>query len=86
MPILAILALMWVASLSSCVSHEAEAFATADDGRVYKGERIDLYSVKDEVKDYLCSRVDCPDHFTVDELKLNGSQFAAVKASFHFYF
>jgi hypothetical protein len=84
MPIFMILALMWVAVVSGCTSHDAQAMTTVEAHKDY-GDRLDL-SARDQIKAYLCKEIDCPDHFTVDELKTSGRQFSAIHVSAHYVF
>jgi hypothetical protein len=82
MPIIFLLAMMWVASLSSCASHAMER---QDTNRQYT-EKLDANPLRDQVKEFICSQVECPEHVHIDELKMNGGQFASVRVSTHYVF
>ena len=63
MRVLAILALMWVASLSSCVSHDAKAFTITQ--APIASKHLDLSS---PVRGYIHDSLGMPNYLTIQAL------------------
>lgn len=82
MPVVFILLLMWVGSLSACAQNAAAM--SIEDSRDYD-RKIDI-NVRDQVETYVCRRVGCDIPLHVDEFKTHGAQIAALHVSFHAYF
>lgn len=80
MNIFGFLAVIWVGIVSACTQN-ANAFSTeqhADDK-----QHVEL---SQPVKDYICSEIYCPQHFTIEQIKLENDKFAAAKIEVHYAF
>ena len=72
-----IMALMFLSPLAMCVS-QGNAMTIVESKQQYS-EKLDL-SVRDQIKAYICSEIDCPEHLKLDELKIS---WPATFASMH---
>lgn len=76
-----VLVLAWVGSLAACVSHNANAF-TIDDAKL----DITGIDLNQQIKEFVCGYINCPQYIQVDQIQVHGTQLAALHVSTHIYF
>lgn len=84
MPILVLLFMLGM-TLSQCTMRDSYALTTMETTKDY-GARLDANPIRDEVKQFICSKVECPTHVHVDEVKITGRKFAALHVSANYNF
>ena len=81
MPLLILILCVLAGTISSCDAAHSMTIEQRSDF----DQKIDL-SVHDEIESYVCSHVECDIPLHVDEIKMSGTQLAALHVSYNYHF